>query len=462
MERKEQKQAQVKTFTEGKILLPLVKFALPVLAALFLQAMYGAVDLMIVGQFTEAGEVSAHVSAVTTGSQIMLTLTNLLASFAMGATILLGQQIGMGQARKGGETIGACIVLFACIGIVFTALCVPGAGAIATIMHAPAEAYDLTVAYVRICGGGMLVIIAYNLIGSIFRGIGDSITPLITVSIACVFNIAGDLLLVAVFHMGTVGAAIATVSAQAMSVVISFFLMKKRMERGEMPFSLEREHIRFHSGIMARITRLGLPIATQDLLVGISFLIIQAIVNALGVIPSAGIGVAEKVCAFIMLVPSAFMQSMSAFVAQNAGAGRFDRAEKALRYGILMSLTVGTVMFYLSFFHGVELALLFAKDMDVAVAGADYLKAYAIDCMFTPIFFCFIGFYNGIGMTRFVMLQGIISAFCVRVPVSFIMSRRLPVSLFHIGLATPLSSLLQIVMCLVCMAFVKRRRSSVK
>ena len=427
-------------------MVPLVRFALPVLAALFLQAMYGAVDLMIVGQFTDAGNVSAHVSAVTTGSQIMITLTNLVASFAMGATILLGQQIGRGQAQKGGETIGACIVLFACIGLVFTALLVPGAGLIAKIMHAPAEAFELTTAYVRICGAGMLVIIAYNLIGSVFRGIGDSLTPLITVAIACVFNIAGDLLLVAGFHMGTIGAAIATVGAQAVSVVISFFLMRRRMSRNEMPFTLTRDQIRFQGDIIARITRLGLPIATQDLLVGISFLIIQAIVNALGVIPSAGVGVAEKVCAFIMLVPSAFMQSMSAFVAQNAGAGRFDRAEKALRYGILLSMAVGIGMFYLSFFHGTELALLFAKDMDVARAGAEYLKAYAIDCMLTPIFFCFIGFFNGIGMTRFVMAQGIISAFCVRVPVSFFMSKRVPVSLFEIGLATPFSSSLQIIM----------------
>lgn len=450
-------QARVRTFTGGKILLPLVQFALPVLAALFLQAMYGAVDLMIVGRFTDAARVSAHVSAVTTGSQIMLTLTNLVASFAMGATILLGQQIGRGQAEKGGATIGACIVLFACIGVVFTALCVPGAGLIAQVMHAPAEAFALTTAYVRICGAGMLVIIAYNLIGSIFRGIGDSVTPLITVAIACVCNIAGDLLLVAVFHMGTVGAAIATVGAQAVSVLISLLMLGRKMKRGELPFSLRRDQIRFRGEIIARITRLGLPIATQDLLVGISFLIIQAIVNGLGVVPSAGVGVAEKVCAFIMLVPSAFMQSMSAFVAQNAGAGRYDRAEKALGCGILMSLAVGTVMFYLSFFQGITLASFFAKDMAVCTAGAEYLKAYAIDCMLTPIFFCFIGFYNGIGMTRFVMLQGIISAFCVRVPVSFIMSRRVPVSLFHIGLATPCSSTLQIIMGLVCLVIVRRR-----
>ncbi len=453
---KTQKNNQANTFTEGEILLPLVRFALPVLAALFLQAMYGAVDLLIVGRFTDAGTVSAHVSAVSTGSQIMLTLTNLVASFAMGATVILGQQVGRGQAKKGGETIGACIVLFFFIGIVMTVLLVSGAEKVAAVMQAPAEAFDLTAAYLRICGGGMLVIIAYNLIGSIFRGIGDSMTPLVTVAIACAANIAGDLLLVAVFHLGTVGAAIATVGAQAVSVLISLLLMRRR----RLPFTLKRRHIRFNRELIGDITKMGLPIATQDLLVGISFLIIQGIVNSLGVVPSAGIGVAEKVCAFIMLVPSAFMQSMSAFVAQNAGAGKPERAVKALRYGILLSFAVGVGMFYLSFFHGIMLSSLFAKDAEVAAAGADYLKAYAIDCMLTPIFFCFIGFYNGIGMTRFVMLQGIISAFCVRVPVSYLMSKRTPVSLFHIGLATPCSSALQIVMCLVCMALIYQKLMS--
>lgn len=444
---------QNRNFTEGEIFKPLLRFALPVLFALFLQAMYGAVDLMIVGRFAEDAYVSAHVSAVSTGSQIMLTLTNLVASFAMGATIMLGQQIGEGRAEKGGETIGSCIGLFFCIGVVLTVILVPGAGTVARLMHAPREAFDLTVSYVRICGAGSLVIIAYNLIGSIFRGIGDSVTPLVTVAIACVCNIIGDLILIAGFHMGTIGAAIATVFAQAVSVAVSFVWMRRKKK---LPFRITLTDLRMRPQIVKRITRLGLPIAMQDFLVGVSFLLIQVIVNSLGVLPSAGVGVAEKVCAFIMLVPAAFMQSMSAFVAQNAGAGKYDRAGKALGYGIIMSLIVGIGMFYMSFFHGVSLASMFAKDIEVAKAGADYLKAYAIDCMLTPIFFCFIGYYNGIGMTRFVMAQGIISAFLVRVPVSFLMSRRTPVSLFHIGLATPASSALQIIMCLCAMIYVRK------
>ena len=313
----------VHNFTEGKILLPLIRFALPVLAALFLQAMYGAVDLLIVGRFG----LPADVSAVSTGSQIMMTMTNLIASFAMGATILLARQIGEGKPEEGGETIGTCIIMFFVIGAVLTVLFVPGAGAVAKLMHAPAEAYPLTVSYIRICGAGTLVIIAYNLIGSIFRGIGDSVTPLITVAIACVCNIAGDLLLVGVCGMGTAGAAFATVLAQAASVVISLLLIRRKT----LPFSFRKSHIRLQKKKAGTITHLGLPIALQDFLVSISFLIILMIVNSLGVTASAGVGVAEKVCVFIMLVPIAFMQSMSAFVAQNAGANRYDRAEKALR-----------------------------------------------------------------------------------------------------------------------------------
>ena len=436
------------TFTEGKILQPLILFAFPVLLALFLQAMYGAVDLLIVGKFAS----SADVSAVSTGSQIMMTLTNIVSSFAMGTTVLLGQQIGSGKKEEGGRTVGTAIVLFAGIAIVMTTVLVLFAPQISRIMHAPTEAFDKTVAYVRICGGGMLVIVAYNLIGCIFRGLGDSRTPLLTVAIACVCNIAGDLLLCAHFSMGTEGAAFATVFAQVISVIVSFLFIRKK----ELPFLLKREHIRIHGDGLHRMAGLGAPIALQDLLVSISFLIILAIVNSMGVIASAGVGVAEKVCAFIMLISSAFMQSISAFVAQNYGAGHMNRAKKALHYGAAVSFVIGVCMFFVSYFHGDVLAGIFSSDPEVVAAAADYLKAYGIDCMFTAIFFCYTGFYNGIGCTKFVMLQGIIGAFGVRVPFSWLMSRQADASLFKIGLATPLSSVLQLVLCLGYMYYLNR------
>lgn len=437
------------SFTEGKILKPLILFALPVLFALFLQAMYGAVDLMIVGKFAS----SADVSAVSTGSQIMMTLTSLVSSFAMGTTILLGQQIGCGERKEGGKTVGTAIVMFTGIASVMTVILVAFAPQICNIMNAPAEAFDKTVLYVRICGGGMLGIIAYNLIGCIFRGMGDSRTPLLTVAIACVCNIAGDLLFCAGFQMGTEGAAIATVFAQVVSVVVSFAVICKK----ELPFELKRSDVKIHGGLLRKMAGLGAPIALQDLLVSISFLIILAIVNSMGVTASAGVGVAEKVCAFIMLISSAFMQSISAFVAQNYGAGRMDRAKKALHYGVGVSFAIGVFMFFLSFFHGDVLAGIFSSDASVIEAATDYLKAYAIDCMFTAIFFCYIGFYNGIGRTKFVMVQGVLGAFGVRVPVSYLMSRRVNASLFDIGLATPCSSAVQILLCVGFMLYLKKK-----
>ena len=198
--------------------------------------------------------------------------------------------------------------------------------------------------------------------------------------------------------------------------------------------------------------------ALQDMLVSISFLIILAIVNAVGVTASAGVGIAEKVCAFIMLISSAFMQSMAAFVAQNYGAGRMDRAKKALHYGAIVSFVIGVGMFFLSFFHGQVLAGIFSSDAAVVLAAADYLKAYAIDCMLTAIFFCYTGFYNGIGRTKFVMLQGIVGALGVRVPISYLMSRLPDTSLFKIGLATPMSSAVQLILCLGFMLYLKRKK----
>jgi putative MATE family efflux protein len=327
------------------------------------------------------------------------------------------------------------------------------ASPLARLLQAPEEAFSGTVSYLRICGGGAFIIVAYNILGSIFRGIGDSRTPLLTVGIACVVNIAGDLLNVAVFHMGAAGAAVATVFAQAVSVVISLQIIRRR----PLPFIFERSMIRANRPIMRRIFKYGFPLGLSDFLVGISFLVILAIVNSLGLIASAGVGVGEKVCAFIMLVPSSFMQSLASVVSQNFGAGKYDRCRKALHSAIGLSLFFGILMFYFNYFHGILAASVFSQDPAVLSAAAEYLRAYAIDCLFTAFLFCYIGFFNGIGMTRFVMIQGLIGAFCVRIPVSILMRYLYPDSLFRIALATPCSSVVQILLCLFAMLYARRK-----
>lgn len=438
------------SFTEGKILSPLLRFAMPVLLALLLQAMYGAIDLLVVGQFGSP----ADVSAVSTGSQIMQTITSVITGLAMGTTILLGQKIGQKKSDEAGQVVGSSICLFTILAIIVTIIMLLMASPFSKLMHAPEEAFDKTVVYVRICSAGSIFIVAYNVLGSIFRGLGDSKTPLIAVAIACIVNIVGDLLFVAVFNMAVSGAALATVLAQAVSVLLSVVIIKRK----GMPFPFSLKSIRFHKKLIGKVTKLGFPIALQDGLVSISFLAIIAIINSLGVIPSAGVGVAEKLCIFIMLVPSSYMQSMSAFVAQNMGAGRNDRAKKAMYYGMATSLCFGVGMAYFSFFHGDILAGIFAKDGAVISAAADYLRAYSIDTLLVSFLFCFIGYFNGCGKTTFVMIQGIIGAFAVRIPVSYIMSLGNDVSLFKVGLATPISTIVQVTLCIIYFKWINKNQ----
>lgn len=440
--------SKVSNFTEGKILSPLLKFIIPILAALFLQTMYGAVDLLIVGRFGNA----ADVSAVSTGSQIMQVITLAITGLTMGITILIGQKLGEGRRKEAGNVVGSGISIFAVISVITTILFVAFAPSVAKSMQTPAEAFDSTVTYLRICCAGLVFIIAYNVIGGVFRGLGDSKTPLMTVLIACIVNIVADLIFVGVFKMAATGAALATVLAQTVSVVLSLIIITRR----GLPFEFDLKSIKFHKGLTSQILKFGAPIALQDLLVQISFLVILMIGNSMGVTQSAGMGIAEKLVGFIMLMPSAFSQAVSAFVAQNFGARKYDRAKKALLCAVATSLVCGVFMFYLSFFHGNLLSGIFSTDEAVIMASWDYLKAYGIDCLFTAILFCMVGFFNGCGRTTFVMIQGIVGAFLVRIPVSLLMSKIEPVSLFNVGLATPTSTVVQIILCIGYLIFLSK------
>lgn len=441
-------------FTEGKLFVPLLKFAMPTLAAMFLQTMYGAVDMMVVGLFATA----ADASAVSTGSWVMTLITSFIMGLAVGTTVLLGRRLGEGRPQEAGKIIGTSTVLFGAMSVAVTVVMVIFAPAVAKMMHAPVEAMEQTIAYIRICSAGTVFIVAYNVLGCIFRGVGNSTVPLLTVAIACVTNILGDLLLVAVLDMATAGAAIATIFAQLLSVVLSLVIVAKQ----KMPFTISKEDFKLHKDHIAEILRIGLPVALQDSLVNVSFLVLTAIVNSLGVVISAGVGVAEKLCGFVLLAPSAFSQTMTSVVSQNMGAEKPDRAKRALLYGIASSFVVGAVMAYFSFFHGEMMSAIFSNDPAVIAAAAQYLKAYAIDTLLVSVMFCMTGYFNGCGKTTFTMVQSVLGAFCVRIPFSFFMSRMVPVNLFHIGLATPASSLVQTIMCVVYYYWMNRKKTGLE
>ena len=435
-------------FTEGKILSPLVRFMLPIVGALFLQAMYGAVDLMVVGLFGDA----SSLSAVSTGSSIIQMVTMFVSGLTMGTTILIGRHIGENDPKRAGKTVGAAICLFVVVAVVVSVLMFALAMPLTQVMQVPEEAIGQCVSYLQICGAGMIFVTAYNVISGIFRGIGNSKLPLIFVAIACVVNIIGDLLLVGVFHMDVAGAALATIAAQAVSVILSLVIIK----RTGLPFEFNKKMIRFHKHEIKSMLMLGLPIALQDTLTSLSFVLVNSMVNSLGLLSSAGYGIASKVINFIMLIPSAFMQAMSAFVAQNIGAAKPERAKKALFLGMGTALCVGTVMFLIGCFGGSLLSAIFSTDAQVIAASASYLRSFSLDCIITCVLFCFMGYFNGCGRTKFVMIQGLIGAFGVRIPLSYLICRTVG-SLFLMGFATPAASLVSGIICIFYYRYLRNK-----
>ena len=434
-------------FTQGSIVAKLLRFMIPILGALVLQAMYGAVDILVVGRFgTTAG-----ISGVSTGSSIVNLITFTITGLTMGVTVVMGQYLGEKKEEKVGQVVGGAIWLFLVLAFIIAAAMLLLARPLAILMQAPEEALDLTVLYVRICGGGIFFIIAYNVISSISRGIGDSNMPLVFVGIACVVNIIGDLLFIAVFKWNVAGAALATVMAQAVSVILSIWIIKKRNP----PFSMKKEYIRCNPEIKNFI-RVGTPIAFQEILTQLSFLALCAFINRIGLDASSGYGVANKIVNFIMLVPGALMQSMASFVSQNVGAGQEKRARKAMVTGMLIGSSIGIFIAILSFVRGDLLAAVFSNDAAVIARAAEYLKGFAPEAVVTAVLFSFIGYYNGHSRTLFVMLQGIAQTFIVRLPMSYFMSIRPDASLTMIGLAAPCATIFGIVINLVYFVKVNR------
>ena len=424
-------------FTQGSILKKLVFFMLPVLGALILQAAYGAVDLLVVGRFGS----TSGLSAVATGSQVLNLVTFVVIQFAMGITVLIARYLGEKKPQQIGAVIGGAVLVFTCISVGLFVLMVCFARPISILMQAPTEAVDLTSQYVRICGSGIFFIVAYNLMSAIFRGLGDSKSPLLFVLVACIVNVIGDLFFVAVLHKDEAGAAVATVMAQALSVVFAVILLLKK----ELPFAIKKSDFRFNPQCK-KFLKIGLPLALQECLTQLSFLALCAFVNRLGLEASSGYGVACKIVNFAMLVPSALMQSMASFVSQNVGAGKTKRAKKSMVTGIGVGLAVGCVVFLLVMFKGDVLAGFFSTDAAVIQNGYDYLKGFALETIVTAVLFSMIGYFNGNNKTLWVMAQGLIQTLLVRLPLAYFMSIQPNASLTKIGLAAPISTIVGIIL----------------
>lgn len=425
----------------------------PILGALILQAAYGAVDLLVVGRFGS----TSGLSGVSTGSQVLNLVTFVVTQLAMGITVLIARCLGEKKPEQIGGIIGGAAVVFTGISVVLFIIMVGFAQPISVLMQAPEEAVALTSSYVRICGAGIFFIVAYNALSAIFRGLGDSKSPLLFVLVACIVNVAGDLILVAGFHMDAVGAALATVFAQALSVV---FAIVRLVKKG-LPFTITKQDFRWNNQC-GKFLQIGLPLALQECLTQMSFLALCAFVNRLGLEASSGYGVACKIVNFSMLIPSALMQSTASFVSQNVGAGNQKRAKQTMFTGIGIGLFVGCFVFTLVFLKGDLLAGCFSTDAGVVQRGYEYLKGFAPETLATAVLFSMLGYFNGNGKTVWVMIQGLVQTLLVRLPFAYYMSIQPNASLTKIGLAAPVSTVVGVLLNVAFFLYMERtmKRSS--
>jgi len=429
---------------EGSIFKNIGIFSIPFLISNFLQTLYGMADLFIVGQYTDA----AGITAVAVGSQVMHFLTVILVGLAMGTTVLIGQSVGAKRERSIARIIGNTVVLFSIVSVVFVLLLLALCPQIVSLLSTPAEAVADTNRYLLICFLGIPFITAYNIIAAVFRGLGDSKSPMYFIAVACVVNIALDYLFIGPCQMGAAGAALATVLSQTFSVILSLAAIKysRRVAFG---IRLTRRDFRLHKGILGALAKIGIPVACQDGFIQVSFLFITVIANSRGLEIAAAVGIVEKIICFLFLVPSAMLSTVSAIAAQNIGAGRYDRAHQTMFGGIAIAAGFGLVCSILFQFISEPVLSLFAEDPQVVTFGAQYLHAYVFDCMVAGVHFCFSGYFCACGLSIVSFIHNAISIVCMRVPGAYLASIWYPETLFPMGIATLSGSFLSMIICMV-------------
>lgn len=429
-----------KDFTRGSVVRALFTFSLPYLVSCFLQTFYGLADLYVTGQYNGA----EAITAVSVGSQVMHMLTVIIVGLAMGSTVTLSQAVGEKNREKAKKTAGNTVVLFMLVSLVLTAVLLLCTDGIMRLISVPEEALSQTGIYLRICFGGIPFITAYNIISCIFRGMGDSRSPLYFVAAACVLNVALDFVFIGGFHMAAAGAALGTVLSQTASVVLALVVLRRK----GFGLELKKRDFRPEKEVMKGILKIGVPVACQDGFIQVSFMLITIIANQRGVTVAASVGVVEKIISFFFLVPSAMLSSVSAIAAQNVGAGMHRRASAALKYGAGVAVIFGSVVAFLCQFLAPELLGLFSQDAGVIELGSQYLRAYVLDCVAAGVHFCFSGYFCAYGKAAVSFLHNFLSIVLVRIPGAYLASVYFPDTLYPMGLAAPAGSLLSAAICL--------------
>ena len=438
-----------RNYTTGSVFKNILIFSLPYLFSYFLQTLYGMADLFIIGQF----EGVAGTTAVSIGSQVMHMLTVMIVGLAMGATVSIGQAIGANNRKEAASDIGNTTTLFLLLSLVLTVVLLALVKPIVSIMSTPSEAVNGTIAYLTICFIGIPFITAYNIISSILRGMGDSKSPMYFIAIACVMNIILDYIFMGALHLGPAGAALGTTLSQLISVAAALIFLRKK-EHG---LSLHRTDFKPQSPIMGRILKIGVPIAMQDGLIQIAFILITIIANQRGLTDAAAFGIVEKIISFLFLVPSSMLSTVSALGAQNIGADKPERARQTLRYAIYLAAGFGIVISILIQFVAEPVVSLFTSDSDAILAGGQYLRGYIWDCFFAGIHFSFSGYFCACEKSGISFLHNIIAIVLMRVPGVYFTSKLFPATLLPMGLATATGSLVSVIICVIAYCIIERK-----
>ena len=430
-----------KNLTTGSVFKNVLYFSLPYLLSYFLQTLYGMADLYITGRFCGVDSITA----VANGSQVMHMLTVIIVGLAMGSTVIIGHAVGAGNMRDAEAAIGNTVTLFMAVSLGFTTVLVAAVRPLVGLIGVPAEAVPGTVQYLTICFIGIPFITAYNIISSVFRGLGDSKSPMYFIAVACAANIALDILFIGPMALGPVGAALGTTLSQTLSVIVALFGIR----RHKTGLRLSRQNFRPRKGVLGRILKIGLPVAVQDGCIQVAFIIITIIANHRGLIDSAAVGIVEKIISFLFLIPSSMLSTVSALAAQNIGAGKYDRAKQTLRYAMMIAIGFGLVVSILIQFIAAPVVGLFTADAAVILLGAQYIRGYIWDCIFAGIHFSFSGYFCACGKSGISFLHNLIAILCVRIPGVYLTSKIFPHTLFPMGLATATGSLLSVIICII-------------
>lgn len=438
-----------KNLTTGSVFKTVVYFSLPYLLSYFLQTLYGMADLFIIGQFRGV----ASTTAVAIGSQVMHMLTVMIVGLAMGATVMIGRAVGGMDHRGAARAVGNTVTLFMALSVVLTAALLASVGPIVRVMSTPPEAAAGAAAYLAICFAGVPFITAYNIISSIFRGMGDSKSPMYFVAVACAANVGLDYLFIGGFGMDAEGAALATTLSQAVSVAVALAVVRRRKTQ----IRPARADFRPERRTMAGLLKIGVPVSLQDGFIQIAFIVITIIANRRGLNDAAAVGIVEKIISVLFLVPSSMLSAVSALSAQNFGAGKPERARLTLKYAAAIAVGWGVAATAAMQLYADGAVALFSDDAAVITLGGQYMRGYVWDCIFAGIHFCFSGYFCARGLSVVSFMHNSLSMACVRVPLSYLASVYFPYTLFPMGLASPAGSVFSAAICAGVYLWLERR-----